>query len=499
MARQRGGAGEGDVDVLLEDDDEPWPGRTGGEPGRGTADDRRGAPRARRRVVAVVVAALVVVAAANAAQIWQERTAYAALAGTPGFVPRMPVAPEIVWSLPQGHVTGASDTLLLVAGSSGATSAVEAATGATLWSGDDVHPDGGWSDCRFVREGRVVELDLWALTQQETVARSVVCAHRTTAGASTESVLQVLDARTGRVRSERTVPGDPVVLDSVDGDVVHGERDAAGRVQLVRWDPEADVDVWKQRLGAGRAGSGGDVWAALLGDRLLVQDADGAHLRSLEDGEVITDDDGAGVLRVAVLADGATVGLDLTDAGTSPLVVTEADGSERLRLEQWFAGPRTLDPRTPAVLVRTGGGALSAHDVRDGTLLWTRSGDGRSPTSSWSGSQDTPLALVAHRLVLAAGDGGLEAVDARDGASLWTSEDLTAWVPGAVSDGRSVVVPALRGDPAEADAEPVLVAVDLADGSEVWGVRLPAPGYAVHDVGELLVVQTESGLVALRP
>jgi outer membrane protein assembly factor BamB len=446
--------------------------------------------------VAAVIGALVVVGGANAVQIWQERAAGTALDGVPGFVPAMPVAPEVVWSLPQGHLTAASDDVLLVADSTGTTTAVEVGGGATLWSTELAHPDGGWSECRFVREGPVVETGLWLRMLPGTAAASVVCAHRTTSGAATESRLQVLDARTGRLRAERTVPGEPVVLDTVEGDVVHGERDAAGRVQLTRWDPEADADVWKHRLGGGRAGSGADVWVALLGDRVLVQDAEGSHLRSLEHGEELAEAD-AGVLPVAALAEDATLGVDLSEAGTFPVVVSDGDGSERLRLEGWFAGPMTIDPRTPAVLVRSEEGALAGHDVRDGTALWTRPREEAS--STWSGMPDTPLAQVGHRLVLAGPDGGIEVLDVRDGTLLWSSEDLAVWAQGAISDGRSVVVPGVRGDPGSEDARPVLVALDLRDGTEVWSVPLAAPAFAVHAVGGLLVVEGEAGVVALRP
>lgn len=491
MARQRGAAAEGDVEVLLVDDDAP----TTGPVRAGSAAD--GAPSApsphrRRRAVAVAVAALVLVGGVNAAQAWRDHVATAAFAGVPGFVPGLAEEPEALWSLPVARLVDASDGVVLVADRDGSASAVDAVTGATLWRGpQDDTP--GWSDCRFVRDAAQVEVPLRPWAFSASAADAVVCARRSTSGAATTSVLQVLDARSGAVRAERTVPGDAVVLDSVEGDVIHGERDAAGRVRVTRWDPESDTDVWSHREGAGGGGAG----VLLAGDRVFLLRDDGAAVRSVVDGAEVARRGPAETVPVAALADGATLRVALDDRQGFGFVVAEADGSVRFRLGGWFAGPRALDPSAPAVLAHDEGGNLRALDVRDGRELWSREPAPDAASSSWWGPQDTPLAQVGHRLVLVGADGRLEAVDARDGSTLWRVEDRLAMALDVVSDGRVVLVPA-RAD-AGSEAEPVLLALDVRDGSEVWSVPLDEPAVAVQGIDGLLVVQGANGISAFRP
>lgn len=532
MAPQRGVVGDGEVEVLLDDDDAQPPGPPGdGPPGGrtqpGGAARAAGAARVRGaggapvhgtrrgRAITLLLLALVVVVGANAAQAWRDRAATAALAGMPGLVPRVPDAPEILWSLdvPTGQPVEAGGDVLLLQDELGRAFAVDAASGATLWrAGTDGGSD--WSDCRFVREAAEVVVTFGPWSPPASGSDAVVCAHRRTRGAATTSTLQVLDARTGAVRAERRAPGEPVVLDSVAGDVVHAERDAAGRVVVRRWDPRTDVDRWVHRLD-GAQGDGREVdWLGiwLAGERLFVQREDGTEVRSLVDGTVV-DGGSQPSVPVAMLAGGAALSLALDPEGTSDFLLTEADGSGRARVEGWFAGPHALDPGAPVVLMRDESGGLRAVDVQDGAQRWSRApAPGEDVTSSWWGPQELPLVQVGHRLVLAAAGGRVQALDARDGTTLWEVEGLDAATPEALTDGRVVILPARLRDgqeavgdvtqvpgPTDPDGEFVLLALDLRDGTEVWRVRLASPALTVRALGDLLLVQGQREVVAFRP
>nr|WP_297426966.1 PQQ-binding-like beta-propeller repeat protein [uncultured Actinotalea sp.] len=528
MAPQRGVVGDGDVEVLLDDDDDaPPPGRRpdgpppdgaprdGRPPGGVAPATGRARPRARRRRAVALVVLAVVVGGANAAQAWRDRAATAALAGMPGLVPRFADAPETLWSLdvPTGHPVGTGADVLLLQDELGGAFAVDAASGATLWRpGTERGAD--WTDCLFVREAPEVVVTFGPWAPPGSGSDAVVCAHRRTRGAASTSTLQVLDARTGAVRAEREAPGEPVLLDSVAGDVVHAERDAAGRVVVRRWDPGSDADLWEHRLGDGQDdGQDGD-WLGLwlAGERLYLQSGGGAQVRSLADGEVVRAETQPSV-PVAALADGAALSLSLGPEGSFDFLVTEADGSTRARVEGWFAGPRALDPRTPVLLLRDETGGLRAVDVADGTQRWSRRPPpDRDVTSSWWGPQELPLVQVGHRLVLAAAGGTLEAVDARDGSTLWRVEDVDAATPEALTDGRVVILPARVREGGEATAgatdaagptdpggEFVLLALDLRDGAEAWRVPLAGPALTVRALGDLLLVQGQREIVAFRP
>ncbi|EYR63737.1 hypothetical protein N866_18570 [Actinotalea ferrariae CF5-4] len=498
MVRGRGHVSEGDVDVVLDegtDDGLDGGPSAGSAPGEGTGPARRVSRR--RAAVGAATTALLVVTASTGVQAWQDRADRAALAAVPGVMPRADVAPEEVWSLPGGFVQEASDSVLLVHGldGGGVTAAVDAATGEVLWRTVDASRDAGWGGCRFVREDAFPWF--WGVGTAEPAQEVLCTATDIRADRPVTTTLQVRDARTGTVRAERTVPTEAQFVETVDGDVLHAGYDAAGRLEVVRWEPGADADRWRWR--ADEVASAGERGFGMLVTEggVVVQTGDAVTTLSLEDGsEVPEASTEQAVLRVADLVDGAGIDVVLSFTGPATTVVTERDGSLRLEVEAWFAGPRVLDPRTPALLLVEDDGVLVAHDVRDGRELWR----GRTGRAGEAGTGPTdpgaPLVQVEHRLVLAT-QGRLEVVDVRDGTSLWVAEGLDVTTGAAVTDGRSVVVPArVRGAVLGPDA---LVALDLRDGSEVWRVPLPGPADGLQVVGDVLVVQGVGGLVGLRP
>jgi hypothetical protein len=497
VARGEGGASDVDV-VLVEEDDVASSARFA--PARRV---RPGGPSRRRLGVGLAVA-VAVVAGSSTVQAWQERAGLAALSTVPGVVPRVTAQPEIAWTLESGQLRDSSDETLLVDSTDGSgTAAVDVASGEVLWRSRDAGPGSGWTDCRFLRADRA--RSFWGAGLVDGAADEVLCAHRglrsgpELIGSVPElaTLVQVLDARTGAVRAERAVAGESVLVETIGDDVVLAGHDADGLSEVVRWDPRSDVDRWTYRgdVGGGRTGAGFGAWVA--GEHLVLQDGAGARLLSLDDGVVVPETAaGRVVLPIVDLADGATVEIvGLLGPGTSAVVVREAHGAVRLELEGWYGGPPVLDPRTPVLLVTGPGGDLTAHDVLDGAVRWTRP-DGTAATAplpTWQ--PDTPLVLVGDVLVLTSA-GQVEAVDAQEGTALWTVEELEVSAYGALTDGRSVVLPAR--DRPSGGAPGLLVALDLRDGSEVWRVPLPEPGVAVRQAGEMLVVQGERGVVALR-
>ncbi|WP_225754750.1 PQQ-binding-like beta-propeller repeat protein [Actinotalea sp. Marseille-Q4924] len=485
MGRGRAALGDGDVEVLLVDDDAPdQPAEARPAPGAS-----RG-PRGRRLARGAVVA-LVVVTAAGAAQAWQEQTAQAALAGVPGFVARMDMPPQVAWER-DGYVRDAAGAMLLMHSSDGAaTDLVDAATGAVLWSAQGPGADGGWGDCEFVREGAAPAV--WGFSEDP--ADSVLCRTTTVrSGAPVSTRLQVLDARTGGLLAERTIRTEPTFVATLAGDVVHAGHDADGYLEVVRWDPDTDTDRWRYRSEQASGPGSRELSAGVVGDVVLVQNGGAVVLVSLDDGSVVHRDDlGSPRIAIARLADG-TVDLRIPLDAPGAMTVTDRDGTVRWEAEAWFAGPQTLDPRTPVLLVSDDVRGVVAHDVRDGEVLWTRGAEG-TDTGTWRGGNGIPLVQVAHRLVLATG-GRLETLDARDGSTLWVAEDLGVSSYGAVSDGRSVIVPARSLGDRLAD---VLVALDVRDGHEVWRLELPWTGDTVLGVADTLVVEGVGGVVGLRP
>lgn len=487
MARVRGDGGATDVEVVLVDDDVA--------PVAPVRADRSGG-RSRRRASIGLAVLVAVVIGSGVVQAWQEQAELAALSSAPGFVPRLTTAPEVAWTLPSGQVRDSSDEILIVDDADGSgSSAVDVVTGQVLWRAPVAS---GWSDCRFL--GRTRPWSFWGTgLHGGAAADEVLCAHRgILSGSEPTTLVQVLDARTGGVRVERTAPGESVLVDMIGDDVVLAWVGADRRPEVVRWDHEADVDRWRYRGERGRGAEDTGLGAWVAGDLLVLQHDAGTRVLSLEDGTVVPETETAGVvLPVAELADGATVelagGMGLA---RSRVVVRDRQGAVRMEEEGWYAGPAVLDPRTPVLLVMDEEGGLSAHDVGDGTERWTRpvGTPATAPLPTWQ--PDTPLVLAGEVLVVTS-DGQVEGIDARDGTSSWVAEGLESFAHAAVTDGRSVILPA---HPRGGGATPgLLVALDLRDGSEVWRAALPEQGFAVGQAGETLLVQGAMGLIALRP
>lgn len=487
MGWGRGEDAAGDIDVVLLEDG------SGAAPPEPPDVPEPRARRRRRRAVLVVTAVLALVVGASAVQAWRERAAWEELAAVTGVVPRLDAAPSVAWSLPGVWVREVSESVLLVEGVAGlSTSAVDLTDGEVLWQPAD---DGGWAwrDCRFVRRTDVPPV--LGLSRPVGDATEVVCTavEQTEPEATTPdafvTVVTVHDARTGDVLAERSLRGWALV-DTAEGDVLHAEVDDDGRLEVVRWDPLRGADRWRQgtEVVATDQGLGGALWA--FGDLLVVQAGEQVLWLSVEDGSVVPESAAADRRTVlAELVDGAVLEQVPPDAaGPGGLLVRERDGRARLVVEGWFAGPAVLDPRAPVLLAAGDDGALAAHDVRDGTLLWTRADGG---PGQWAAG-GMPLALVGHRLVLAVRS-GLETVDARSGTALWAT-DLPVAPSGALTDGRSVLV-AVPAD----DGSGTLIALDLRDGTEVWRVPLEAPADTLLVVADTLLVQGATGVTALRP
>lgn len=437
----------------------------------GVADDRR--PHGRRRWWWLTVPVVVVVALAVAQVVADrgERDALADLGRLPGVVDPLDGPVQVAWDVdPRTRLDGAVRVgPVLVADHVTDDLAVslegrDVATGAPLWSHEVVAARPGLGEpayadpvaCAVVPDddAQVVCLvpdSVWTVDDDE---QTVV--------PPTVTRLLVLDAADGTVRVDREAPlwaqwmapsGDDVLLVGVDaGAMVVSAQDL--RDGSTRWRTTIDqrVDVLPVRAAAAAALIDPQTLAVDRGDGVvLVATADGEHLRTV----VHTLEAGlTGQLSTRTVTTSRILGAALV-SGDGGTVVASADATVTV---EGTVTPVVVDDGSVPGLLLTRTPRLQAWDAADGTPRWG---------TTMVDAQD---ATVLDGRVHVGTSTAVVTLDGVTGDELWRFSRPTA-SGSPVTDGRYLYVTAHRGDRHRAPYD--LVALHLADGSEVWRAPLP--------------------------
>lgn len=247
--------------------------------------------------------------------------------------------------------------------------------------------------------------------------------------------LQVEVARSigAAVASRLEPPRDASVVPPASG------SDPTGEV-LLRWRFRTGGEVWSDPVKAGDD----VVFGSRDGAVYSVSLADGRERWRARVGEVTAD---------AVVRDG-TVFVVARDGVLAAL--DAGDGVERWRRRLGTSVEGGLVVGEGTVATADEAGLLVVHDATSGRRLW-----------SWSGGEGVSAVAAGGGLLLASRfDGGVSAFDAVDGELLWTATVAEWSQHSAVVAGDRVLVPSPAG---------WVIALDAADGAEVWRSRVPAP------------------------
>ncbi|MCL3860614.1 PQQ-binding-like beta-propeller repeat protein [Actinotalea sp. K2] len=498
--RPRAGPGDRDgaVDVVLVEADGsmgPDPADVAGSlpPGeRGRSSARHGGRgRARGLVVLSVVVALVV--GAGWVQDRAEQGRLAALAQVPGLVPPLEGPLEEVWRTTPGTWQMIAGGMVVRVDPRGVT-AIDPVTGRERWTRawpeaqpsdltcgtDAVEPDGMWR-----AGGALLEADhVWCvvLTPEPGVEAAVLA----------PPVVVVLDALTGEQVTSWDLEGTPVLSQKVGQDLVVGLRTEQGRLRVVRHDIATGERRWEfvsdQDGAIGEHESAGWsfdgitlVWSGST--EIAVDLTDGSVVEGgevpsglwpeesadLPGGGVVEWSFGGETFRSRVLdLDGQL--LFEIDGTVFPVPVTDGSVPEILLVLQWGVSPTGEGPGVTGV------------DSATGEQVWV------SPVVP-----GYPVVQI-DGLVLLRGESSVDAVDVTDGTGLWTvpTSPTSFWLP--VSDGRTVLLPALAED---GTGDRVVAAVDLRTGQERWRTDLPKRTQMLTAVGGRLIALTAGDLVGL--
>ncbi|QCB92218.1 PQQ-binding-like beta-propeller repeat protein [Cellulomonas shaoxiangyii] len=457
------------------------------------ADARTGARPAALRRWWWVVAAGAVAAGAVAGQLVvdaRERAELTRLATVPGVVAPLSPDVEVLWSTTGDDVPYAvtwpwSQGIVGLRASAERGSevvAIDPATGATRWSVPLVPPqDPGGSEVRAVGSlcvradatpgprhrlpTRIACLasDVWQVRRGDDWAR-------TTPTTSRVVVLETADGTVVADLPTDTVPGTFADAVGVLGGVAVAAGPAPeGGTQAWGLDLTTGAELWRVPVSAG-AGDPYPWWraevvvmdgvAAVVGQRdVVLVEADGTVRRTVPRGGADPESGSGfdvhdGVLRLA---------------GADTTTVVRPDGD--LVLDGTAVWTTVDDGSVPGLLLMTDG-ALRAHDAATGARRW------EAP------DLEATTAVVLRGRVHADTQEGLVTLDAATGEELWRHRDVPpASFGAAVTDGRLLYV-TRDGD---GGGNPVLAALDPADGHELWRTTLPAGVRGVQSVGGVAV------------
>lgn len=472
-------------EVELVEDDEP--GTLGTPDATRSPDDRdagagpTGSRRPRRRWVvagaALAVVALVVAVVGQRVVDAGVRARIAAVADQPGAVRPLDGPPSALWEATDQALygmldarTAEGDLVAVQHATQGpvAVAAFDGATGDELWSTElidgsargstgavgQVHPWSGRCARYPAREHAVVCLvhDGWSVYDDEghtdvppSAVRVVLLDTRD--GSVVRDLGDALGVVGTRVPSTVTVVGDLVVASDLPGDGQAHVR-AAHADGTPAWDVAFPVRA--EREGA-YVTALRDTVAVVTSDEVRLLDATGAQVGTFDSSERYVTTMGTDRL-VLVEQYVRDVG-GLVRDGDTGLTVIRADGTT-LRLRGELAYASVDDGSVPGLVLTRRDGLLTAWDG-EGERLWTT----QEPIS-----QGDAMVLDGRVVV----DAGIEllALDARTGAELWRSESAGSL---QATDGRHLLGIATA---AERGVVRQLVALDPADGREVWRVPL---------------------------
>lgn len=478
---RRGGSGDDVVRVEMVEADEPSAAAPSGSDGIGVDPGRR--RRLRWTGIGVLAALVVVVAAAGVVGERRDAARRAALAQIEGVLEPFGGPLVEAWRLPAGWPLIASDSLLVLqgTGSNPPLTAVDPSSGAVLW-----HREGALAEWCTPLGG-----DLAA--EPSTPTDRIVCTQTTDVYLPDDVAvgsLVVLDAVRGT--ELRSLPLDASVLfvQTADDDVILTSVDARSRLEVRRWDPAADREVWRYLSEPG-------LLETLVDDGPWGREiSDGVYRFGGED-EALSIDVATGERVPSVprsermrpitwpLPDGGTVELTLPGPqdpyGTR---VLDADGSVRYEMEATPWVPWITDGSVPSILAVQD--PLS-HDVIG---LDAATGDRLWIVDDVAGVESI---LQIDGIAVGLGSGRAVGLDMAEGAVLWEADVAYPdwWSP--LTDGEVVVLLTAS------DAATYLAALDLKTGEQVWRVPVPDTTRYAETLGRAIVlVHTDTDLIAFR-
>ncbi|WP_199424490.1 outer membrane protein assembly factor BamB family protein [Actinotalea solisilvae] len=441
----------------------------------------------RRLAVAAVAVAALAAGAASVAEHARDRARAAELAAIEGLVPALDQAPVESWRADASWVTAQVGDSLLVSGDGGASSALDAETGAVLWTSAESGPSSWAQSCTpleadptaHVAPRLISPVEVWiAGTWLAAPAGPLVCAWVDGAGTTT---VALVDPATGRRDVAVELPGSYVHHQVRDGDVAVATANGDA-VEVTRWDPATGTVRWQVSMAAVLGASDG--WATWFDATTgtLTVSGERTVTISLDTGEEVAPVDPSAFGPPSLdpvtrqLPDGSTLTWEPSSDGAFPFgsgEVTGPDGRTRFALPGPPVLPALTDGSVPDVVVVQASPLTTVGlDVRTGEERWTADGLEAAGVVQMDGT------LVVRDSV------EVRALDVRTGEERWTAGAPRTPVTAGQTDGRIVLLGARE------DGQTRLVARRIADGETVWSVPLPEGTWTVQRLGP-------AGLIAL--
>lgn len=479
---RRRGPDDGVVRVELLDGDEPQ------GPGGGTPTPPRG-DRSRTRLlrlagVLALLAVAGVIVGADALERRREAALRLALSDVPGFMDPFDGPIAEVWRAPGEWPIIETDQVMVLQSEDGTRmTAIDVQSGAVIWS-RGVPP--GASCVPFGDDSAQVPPTLW---DRIACARTRGMADQDGPGAGS---LLVLDAAEGTVVLSRPLEESVLFVQPIEDDLIIVAEDQESRLEVRRWLPEADRDLWVFRSEPGlRDALVSDVdgwWGWWIEDGVFLIESDSESLAlDVATGEVVAPPDPVerGLpVSTRELPDGGTV------VGTHPLAVPSstrvlnADGSLRYELGATPWMPWVTDGSVAGIV------AVRDEETREVIGLDAATGELVWSAGRLAGVEPT---LQVDGVLVAQGAHTAVGIDMATGSTLWTADAAAAeWWP-ALTDGE-VVLLFTRNDGADH-----LAAHDLRSGAIAWRVPAPEGTRYARALGRTTVlVYTDTEIVAYR-
>ena len=461
--------GDDVVHVDLVEDDE-----AAGPPPEVAADRARRTRRLRLTGVLAIVVLAAVIVGADVVERRREAALLVSLRDVPGFMDPFDGPIAEVWRVSGEWAVFETDRVMVLQSDDGTRmTAIDPQSGTSLWSRDI--PPGMW--CQPF--GEEVTATLWD---------RIACARaRGEVDGESPGSLLVLDVAEGTVLGAHELDVPALFVHPVDGDLIIAYEGTEGRLELRRWAPEADRDVWRYSSEPGlRAEIVSDTdgwWGWGVEDGVLIIESVSVTLAlDVATGDEVTTDARAGRPIVRELPDGGRVEMNHPTAISGD--VLNADGSLRFRLSGQLWMPGVTDGSAPGILAARDSVTMDVFgvDAATGEYVWNA---GRLP-----GAEPT---LLVDGVAVAQGERTAVGLDMASGSTLWTAEVASSgWWP-ALSDGR-VALLFTRSDGAAH-----LAAHDVRTGTVAWRVQVPDSTWYATALGRSTVlVHTDSEIIAYR-
>jgi outer membrane protein assembly factor BamB len=428
-----------------------------------------------RRWWPVAALAVLCLVAATMIASARDRAFVARIGAIPGMVRPLDSAPERLWEVPgrtaNGTVLAAEGSLVVLAegDDSWDVTARDPQTGEVRWTVPVAPaPRSGFEATAVVCPAQ--GLDAGSLVLCLVRRPRVVYSDDASIQEPPHIAVLPLSARDGTRTGGWEIHGATVGIERVDDDLVIGQLQDDGRLQVQRRSGRSGAVVWSY-LSPG-------VMAQLLSASvtvtppIVVLDGESTIVLDAADGRPLMVGPRFGSFQIAAVGDRFA-----TWAPVGGGQMHDVDGTALYPLAGLPSVLAADDGSEPGLAVVDEGPLLAGVDLATGADLW------RASTTL------DPRVLVSHRLV-AAGAGSYGVLDARDGRMLWSvdSGDVLQWAP--LSDGSLVLGPGLSPD-----GRPELWGRGLADGVRAWAVPLPEHVQHVDAIGGHVVVRTANDLI----